>query len=246
MARPLPALPRARAPRAARAPPASRRSSAQLRGSECIAAGDVAEERGDVAAHVATRTSRPNDGCPRLRKRLHARPRPRLRVRDPAGDRGAGACAARVFVEHRYQVTEDRVEAQLFALEVVENDDGVPACSSEKIRDGTRVAECVDRSVERDDRNPNTGAAGERADEGGERVGRGSRAAARRRHHRPAQHTRWLAAGNAYKALRRRRDSSDWQLDMRPCPEIPTVRRLRYGVVALDELQSKRKSWARA
>src|SRR5439155_3458003 len=58
-------------------------------------------------------------------------------------------------------------------------------------------------------------------------------------------HTRRLAGRNAHEALRRRRHSSDWQLDVRPGPEIATVRRLRYGVVALDELQSKRKSWAR-
>src|SRR5207249_6902605 len=127
--------------------------------------------------------------------------------------------------------------------EVVEDDDGVPARSTEKIRDGTRVAECVDRSVERDDRDPGTGTAGERADERGERVGRGSRAAARRGHHRPDQHTRRLAGRDADEALRRRRHSRDRQLDVRLRTEIASVRRLRYGVVALDELHSERESW---
>src|SRR5207249_3956442 len=177
---------------------------------------------------VAALARRTHDRRARFGERLHARPRPRLGVRDPAGDHGPGAGATRVLVEHRDEVTEDRVEAQTFAFEVVEDDDGVPARSTEKIRDGTRVAECVDRSVERDDRDPGTGTAGERADERGERVGRGSRAAPRRGHHRPDQHTRRLAGRDADEALRRRRHSRDRQLDVRLRTEIASVRRLRY------------------
>src|SRR5712692_647744 len=122
--------PRARERRSGRGPPGWRRSSPKLRRSQRVAAGNVSEERGQIGPNVAGLTDGTHDRRARLGKCLHAGPRPRLWIGGAPRDGGASTGAARVLVEHRYEVPIDRVEAKTLALEVVEHDDGVPARSS--------------------------------------------------------------------------------------------------------------------